>query len=42
MLFAPWTGTGIIVGDVAYFSDVFLGIPVTGGWGVGMVRMGAA
>lgn len=40
--FFPWTGQGILVGDVAYFSDVFLGVPTvaTGGWGVGMVRMG--
>lgn len=38
----PWTGTGVVVGDVAYFSDVLLGLPVVGGgWGVGMVRMGA-
>jgi hypothetical protein len=40
--FGPWTGTGFLNGDVAYFSDVLLGVPVVGGgWGVGMVRMGA-
>lgn len=40
--FGPWTGTGFLTNDVAYFSDVFLGVPVAvGGWGVGMVRMGA-
>lgn len=41
--FGPWTGDGVVAGDVAYFSDVYLGEapPVAvGGWGVGMVRMG--
>lgn len=39
--FFPWTGTGIVVGDYAYFSDVSLGKAAVGGWAVGMVRMGA-
>lgn len=39
--FGPNTGTGIVVDDVAYFSDVVLDIPTVAGWGVGLVRMGA-
>lgn len=42
--FGAWTGTAFDAGDVAYFSDVYVGEapPVAvGGWGVGMVRMGA-
>lgn len=45
--FFPWTGTGIVVGDYAYFSDVVLNnssVPdpaASVGWGVGRRRMGA-
>jgi hypothetical protein len=41
--FDAWTGSSLSAGDIAYFSDVYVGeaSPVAvGGWGVGMVRMG--
>lgn len=41
--FGDWSGAGagILTGDYAYFSDVELNGAAVGGWGVGMVRMGA-